>query len=164
MELDKLRAAAEFILEEHQATPIKVHEELQGEPDSLRATALQRKAAITEAREETSSEVIKMRFKCNSEVALGHELLVLIRPSVDARENRKDKGADTLVKLRKVYEYERKVRVEAHIVKWGELCERVASLRSGFGKSDFGVADHVLPSIKTCASATRVEQDAEGGR
>lgn len=52
-ELDKLQAPSELVAEEHRATLIKVHKKRQGELDSLRATAWQRRAAIAEVCEGT---------------------------------------------------------------------------------------------------------------
>lgn len=107
---------------------IEVREERQDELDLLRAAGLQREAIIAEVREVTLAEVTKMRSERNSAAARHHELFVCIRRIVEACKKRKDKAPETLAKFRKVYEEWRKVRVEAHVVKWGELRERVASL------------------------------------
>lgn len=76
------------------------------------------------------AEVTKIRSKRDSSAARHHELLASIRRIMEAREKPKDKAADTLVKLRKVYEGGRKIRAEAHVAEWGKLPERGVSLRS----------------------------------
>lgn len=45
-----------------------------------------------------------------------------------AREGRKNKAADTLVKLCKLYVEGRNATVKAQVEEWGDLLERVASL------------------------------------
>lgn len=48
-ELDKLYAPAVLVAKEHRGAMIKVREEQQGEPDTLRARVSQREAAISES-------------------------------------------------------------------------------------------------------------------
>lgn len=52
--------------------------------------------------EETSATVDKLPSEYDSEAASYHELLTSFRRILKAHEERKDKAANTLVKLRKV--------------------------------------------------------------
>lgn len=73
-ELDNLRARAESIAVEHQATRINVREERQGGCDSLSAAASHREANMAEMREEMLVEVTKIRSECGNAAASHHEL------------------------------------------------------------------------------------------
>lgn len=64
----------------------------------------------------------------DSAVARHQELLTSSRRVVKAREEVKDKVADTLVKLRNIYDWSGKVTVDAHVAEWGDLKERMPSL------------------------------------
>lgn len=82
----------------------------------MRATASKYEAHMAKIRKETSSEVIKVLSEGNSAAARRRDVLLPIHRIVVAQKKRKDKASDTLVKLRKVYEEGRRVRVEAHVV------------------------------------------------
>lgn len=108
-ELNKLRAAAEMVGEELEATLTKVREERQGEMDSLKAAASQGAAAMAKVPEGTTADVTKVRSKHDSLAAHHDKVLASTRCIVEAPEKRIDKAADTLSKLRQVYEEGRKV-------------------------------------------------------
>lgn len=59
---------------------------------------------------ETSAEVIKLRSERNSATVRRQKLLVF-----KAREERKNKVAETVVKLHKIFDEGRKVMVDLHM-------------------------------------------------
>lgn len=64
-----------------------------------------------------SAEVNKLRLERDSAAAPHHGLLAPIHHVVKAREDRNDKAAKILVKLRKIYDEGGKVMVGAHVMK-----------------------------------------------
>lgn len=74
-------------------------------------------------REETSATVNSLSSERDGAVTRYHELLASIRHVVKAREEHKDKAVGVLVKLRKIYDDERSVTVEAHVAERIDLRE-----------------------------------------
>lgn len=103
-----------------------------------------------------------MRFGRESAAAGHDELLASIRRTVEVREKHKDRAAENLVKLRKVYEKARKVRVKGHVAEWGEVHDRVAVLSERSGKSDLVIAGYAWFDIGVCAGATPVKPSTKG--
>lgn len=77
--------------------------------------------------EETSATVDKLRSERDIAASRHHGLLAFIRRIVKTREDRKDVAPGALVKLRKVYDDERKVTVEPHVAECSDLHDRITS-------------------------------------
>lgn len=87
-------------------------------------------AADAKLREKMSAEVIKVRSKPDSAATRHHELLVSFRRIVEPHKKCNGTAANTLTKLRKVYDKGRTVRVVVHVAEWYDYLERVASSTS----------------------------------
>lgn len=67
---------------------------------------------------------------------------------------RKEKAADTLVKLRKIYKEGHEIRVEGNVLEWSELHKRVASSMNELESGNMKL--HTMPG--TALEAARLGQ------
>lgn len=82
--------------------------------------------------DETSADISKLRFERDSAAAHHHELVDTVHRVVKAREELKDKVANTHVMLQKIYDDGSKVTMESHEMEWRDLCEHLLSLTNDF--------------------------------
>lgn len=112
---DALRSVTELAKVEEKVVLAKVLEERKDKFEALKVTMSQSGATLLMMRNETSSTVDKLRSEGDSALALHKKLLLAIRLMVKSQKERKDKAADTSIKLRKIYVKGRKIMVEPHV-------------------------------------------------
>lgn len=113
---------------------IEVREERQCELYTLRTTASQREVRTGKVFEKTSAKAAKVPFVRETDAAPHHVRFAFFRRIAEAHEKCKDKLPDTPEKLQKVYDKERMVRVESHVVKSCDIRRQVASLTIELGR------------------------------
>lgn len=132
-ELDALQAKAELDVREHNVAMAKVREERQDEVKAWKATLSRSGATLAKVRDETSAKIKKLFSIGNSAAARHLEMLAFICRVGESREERRDKAANTLLKVSKIYDECRKVTVKARVAKLSDLREWLASLTNGLG-------------------------------
>lgn len=114
-ELNALRAVPKLATKEHNVALAKVREEPQVKFEAWKATTSRDKSTSPKVLDKMSVEVSKLRCRRDCVGEFHHELLGSIRRVVRARDELMDKVAETLVKLRKIYDDGRNVAVKAQV-------------------------------------------------
>lgn len=118
--MDALCTKAELVLEKHSVALAKVHGERHGEAKALKTTTLRSEATLAKVHDQTSSEFKKLHSERDSAAVRHFELLASTRRVVKAREERKDRAIDALVKQRKIYDSSGMFTMGAHVAEWGD--------------------------------------------